>query len=267
VDVNHKGIDRSYTAYTVRSQYLTKEGLCRFLSDLEATAGDFVTIYVEPACFPDYIDGLSLGSKYSTYADEIKECVNTEVVIRGARKYQTGAAIFWNGIENKCIVLPPFPVAESKISMGELDTSALREALEKRYVIGVLLVTWGSYAIGIFDAGNLTEWKTGTGFIHKKHKKGGRSQKRFARRTEEQKKDFLRRVSNRTEERLGHSTLDYIFFGGNRLIAKPLLQECGYLQSKAHKISPRVLDVRYADREALANSLAEITKSLVFAFC
>jgi len=51
-----------------------------------------------------------------------------------------------------------------------------------------------------------------------------------------------------------------------RLISKPLLQECSYLQSKALKISPRVLDVRYADRKALVNSLSEITKSVVFSF-
>jgi peptide subunit release factor 1 (eRF1) len=129
-----------------------------------------------------------------------------------------------------------------------------------------VLVTWGSYALGIFDAGNLVEWKTGTGYIHKKHRKGGRSQKRFARRTEEQKKDFLRRAGNRIDERLGSFAPDYIFFGGNRLILKPLIQECKYLQTKAGKISSRVLDVRYADREALVNSLAEITKSLVFTF-
>ena len=250
----------------MKSQFFTKGGLYRFLSTLEATAGDFVTMYVETACFPDYMDRLSPGPKYSAYADEIKRAVNTEAVIQGTKKYETGVAIFWNEAGNKHVVLPPFPITENKVSVGELDTSVLREALERRYSMGVVLVTWGSYAIGIFDAGNLVESKTGTGFIHKEHRKGGRSEKRFARRTEEQKKDFLRRVSNRIEERFGHFTLEHLFFGGNRLIVKPLTQECRYLQSKAHKISPRILDVRYANRQALVNSLAEITKSLVFSF-
>ena len=250
----------------MKSRYLTRGSLYRFLSGLEATVGDFVTIYVEPARFPGYIDRLSLEPKYSTYADEIKVLVNTEAVTRGAGKYETGAAIFWNGVGSKYVVLPPFPIVENKVSTGKLDTSVLRGMLEKTYVIAAVLVTWGSYAIGVFDDGNLVESKTGTGLIHKKHRKGGMSEKRFARRTEEQKKNFLRRVSNRIEDRLGHFTLDYIFFGGNKLIAKPLLQECRCLQSEAHKISPRVLDVRYADRGALVNSLAEITKSLVFTF-
>ena len=62
------------------------------------------------------------------------------------------------------------------------------------------------------------------------NRKGGRSEKRFARRTEEQKRNFLRRVSNRIEEEFENYTLDYIFLGGNRLIRAPLLRECKYLQ-------------------------------------
>jgi hypothetical protein len=84
--------------------------------------------------------------------------------------------------------------------------------------------------------------------------------------TEEQKKDFLRKVSNRIEEEFENYTLDYIFLGGNRLIRAALLGECKYLQREAQKISQRVLNLRYADKETLNHSLREITKSLVFAF-
>jgi len=222
----------------MRSRFFSKAGLCRFLSSLEVPAEDFVTVYIAPNSFPDYAEVLSLGPKYGAYAGEIKEAVKTEAVIVGADKYRTGAAIFWGGIGNRHIVLPPFPIAENKVSVGKFDTSVLYEVLERRYVIGVVLVAWGSYALGIFDAGNLVAWKKGTGYIHKKHRKGGRSQKRFARRTEEQKKDFLRRVGNRIEERFGSFAPDYIFFGGNRLILNPLIQESKYLQTKADRISP-----------------------------
>jgi peptide subunit release factor 1 (eRF1) len=200
------------------------------------------------------------------YATEIKDSVHTEAVIREAEKYNTGAAIFWQRDGNRHVVLPPFPIKENRVSIGELDTSLLYETLEQEYVIGVVLVTWGSYSIGIFHHDALIESKTGTGYIHKEHKKGGSSQKRFARRTEEQKKDFLRKVSNRIEERFRSYTLDYIFFGGNRLILNPLLKECKYLELEAHKISARILHIRYADREALDHSLEEIMKSLVFTF-
>ena len=161
-------------------------------------------------------------------------------------------------------MLPPFPIRENKVSIGELDTQLLYETLEQKYTIGVILVTWGSYSIGIFHHGNLVESKTGTGYIHKEYKKGGRSEKRVARRTEEQKKDFLRKVSNRIEERFRNYSPDSIFFGGNRLIRKPLLEQCQYLEFKVHKTSPRTLNVRYADRQALSHSLEEITESLLF---
>jgi hypothetical protein len=48
-----------------------------------------------------------------------------------------------------------------------------------------------------------------------------------------------------------------IIFGG-------FSKDCRCLQIKAGKISPQVLDIKYADMEALFGSLAEIIKSLVF---
>jgi len=245
---------------------LTKRKLYSLFSELKTSPGDYLTLYMKPSSFPHYIDELSLEPKYSICVTEIRETLNTKAVIQEAEKYNTGAAIFWQENGNKHIVLPPFPLTENKVSLGELDTSLLYETLERKYAIGVVLVAWGSYSIGIFQGDNLVESKTGTGYIHKEHRKGGRSEKRFARRTEEQKKDFLRKVSNRIEERFKNHPLDYIFFGGNRLIRKPLLKECHYLELEAHKISARTLDIRHANTEALDHSLQEIAKPVVFRF-
>ena len=200
------------------------------------------------------------------YANEIRESVNIKTVAQAVERYDTGAAIYWQENGNKYIVLPPFPITEDKISLGKFDASSILEALEKVYVIGVVLVTWGTYSIGVFHRDNLIKSKTGTGYIHKEHRKGGRSEKRFARRTEEQKKAFLRKVSNRIGEEFKNYTLDYIFLGGNRLIRAPLLKECKYLQREAQKISRRVLNIRYADKETLSHSLREITNSVAFTF-
>jgi len=164
------------------------------------------------------------------------------------------------------MVLPPFPITEDKISIGELDTSILSQMLKRKYIIGVVLMTWGTYSIAVFQHDNLVKSKIGTGHIRKEHRKGGRSEKRFARRTEEQKKDFLRKVSNRIEEEFKDYKLDHIFFGGNRLIRTPWLREYKDPGLETHKISQRVLNVRYADKEALTHSLREITNSLLFTF-
>jgi hypothetical protein len=249
----------------MRNRLYTKADLHRFLSSIEDTAEDSVTVYMTQSSFPDYADSLRLGKKYDIQVAEIREAAKTEAVVDSIKKYDTGAAIFW-GRFSKQIVLPAFPITRNEVAEGIFDTSVLHEVIDSRYLIGVVTVTWGWYALGMFDDGNLVECKIGTGYIHKKHKKGGRSQKRFARRTEEQKKDFLRRVGNRIDERFGSYLPDHIFFGGNRLILKPLVQESRYLQTRTDKISPRILNVRYANREALMGSLADINKSMVFTF-
>ena len=240
--------------------------LRQLLVKLEASPEDYITLYVRPSSLDCFMNELSLTSNHSVYTDEMKQAIFTKDIILKAEKYNTGAAIYWSVKGNKYLVLPPFPVTEDKILTGGIDTSVLKAVIEGEYVIGVILVTWGTYSIGIFDNGNLVDSKTGTGHIHKEHKKGGSSAKRFARRTEEQKKDFLRKVGNRIEERFKNYQLDYVFFGGNRLILKPLLKECKSLEIETLKISGRIINVRHANKDALMNSLEEITKSMVFVF-
>lgn len=250
----------------MKREVLSKRRLYSFLAKLRASPGHYVNLYLKPSSLPHSIGELVAKAEYDICAGDIKRSVANEALVTEAEKYRTGAAVFWGENAGTCIVIPPFPIGDDKISVGGLDTSLLYETLERAYTTGVVLVTWGSYSLGVFEHDSLVDSKTGTGYIHKEHRKGGMSEKRFARRTEEQKKDFLRKVSNRIEERFKSYTLDYVFFGGNKLILKPLLKECRYLELEAHKISGRILNIRYADREALNHSIEEITKSLVFTF-
>ncbi|HIE17479.1 MAG TPA: hypothetical protein EYP71_04720, partial [Dehalococcoidia bacterium] len=166
-----------------------RAGLYRLISALAADPGDFATVYAAPSDFPDFVLKLSLEPEHSAWAKGIRSAVEVDTVMNAVRRYQTGVAVYWSEIGNRYIVLPPFPIPRSQVSVGRPDTSVLSQVLERRYVIGVVLVAWGSYALGAFDGESLVAWKTGTGLIHKQHRKGGRSEKRFARRTEEQKKD------------------------------------------------------------------------------
>jgi len=250
----------------MEKEILSKIRLYELLSRLESSPGDYISMYIKPSSFPYFINRLSLQPQYNIYAHEIKESVNTKAVAQSVERYNTGAAVYWQENSNKYIVLPPFPITADKISPGELDAFPLLETLEREYIIGVVVVTWGTYSIGVLHRDNVLKSKTGTGYIHKEHRKGGRSEKRFARRTEEQKKDFLRKVSYRNEEEFQNYTLDYIFIGGNRLIRTPLLRECKYLQREAQKISHRALNLKYADKETWNHSLREITNSVVFTF-
>ena len=241
----------------------SKKSLIDFLAEIQGNPEDCLTVYITPSSFRRSISDLL---ETLPFANEVAEAFGTEAVFREAQRYGTGLVIFWSERKNRLFVLPPFTVPEDKVVQGRPHTMPLCDALQRERTVGFVLVTWGSYALGVFQGDNLVESKIGTGYIHKPHRKGGRSQKRFARRTEEQKKDFLRKVANRTEERFRAYPLEQVFFGGNRLILKPLLQECPYLGSQVDRISKRLLTVRYADREALLGSLEDVYRSLVFSF-
>ena len=240
----------------------TKRRLLDFLTQLEGSPGDYLTIYVTPSSFPAYTTDPLV--ELPPFAGEIRAALGTEAVLHEAQRYGTGVVIFWSESESRLIVLPPFALPEDRVFRGRPETSQFSHLLQEERILGVVLATWGSYAVGVFKGEKLVESKTGTAYIHKRHRKGGRSEKRFARRTEEQKKDFLRKVANRIEERFRDYRPEQIFFGGNRLILKPLLEECSYLQSEVQQISKRFLNVRWADGEALLGSLGDVNKSLVF---
>jgi len=238
---------------------ISKRRLLDFLDLLDGKSGDCLTVYLAPSLLPHRITELGMET---SLAGEIGDLLNQEAIQRERERYRTGAVLFWTQSEDKLLVIPPFPVPESALLKGKPETSLLRQLLERERTLGVILVTWGWYAIGVFAGGELADSKVGTGHIHPRHRKGGSSQKRFARRTEEQKRDFLRRVSGHIEEKLQQYNLERIFFGGNRLILKPLCEAGHYLNPK--RIEPRLLNVRHANREALFGSLEEINKSVVF---
>lgn len=163
----------------MEGEAVSRRKLYSLLAELKTSPEDYITLHMKPSSFPYYINELSPEPKYNMCIAEIKVWANTKAVIQGAKKYKTGAAIFWQENGNKHMVLPPFPISENNVSLGELDTSLLYGMLNKEYVIGVVLVAWGSYAIGIFHGNNLVESKTGTGYIHKEHKRGGQKSEKI----------------------------------------------------------------------------------------
>jgi hypothetical protein len=242
----------------------TKPRLLRLLNQFQADSKDYITVCLTPASRCRH--ATDLAAELGALPAEIKETLGHEVLWRATERYGTGLVVLWGEQGSRLTILPPFAIPKDTVSLGAADTSLLRQLLEKERVTGIALVNWGSYAVGVFRGDTLIASKAGTGHIHKKHKKGGSSQKRFSRRTEEQKKDFLRRAANRIEETLKAHRLEHLFFGGNQLILKPLLEESAYLKSYAQQISPRHLPLRYTDREALLSSFEHANESLVLSW-
>ena len=248
----------------MEKQAITKTKLYRILREQSTGHGNYISLYIKASSFSSFSDRILLEPEYSTCSDKISALFNDKIICRESEKYGTGMAIFWQEVGPTYLVLPPFPINEDKVIFGSFELFGLNAIMEKQYTLGIVLVTWGSYAVGVFHDDSLLNSKVGTGHIHKEHKKGGSSQKRFARRTEEQRKDFLRKVSCRIEEKFRGYTLDFIFFGGNRLICNPLLNNCKYLQTQSTKLSTRIINVKRANQESLEQSLIEIKKPLLF---
>jgi hypothetical protein len=74
----------------------------------------------------------------------------------------------------------PFP----PLAGGRLDDLVAHAARDR--TVGVVLVRLGGFAAGVFEGDRLVGSKVGSRLVHPRHKAGGWSQQRFARRREQQ---------------------------------------------------------------------------------
>jgi peptide subunit release factor 1 (eRF1) len=149
---------------------------------------------------------------------------------------QNGAALYW-GNNGKYLVFPPFPLKDQQICTG-YTTQPLRQLVTCDYIIGLLLLHLGSYAIGICRGEELISSKVGTGLIHGRHKKGGSSQQRFQRRRENQIREFLDRVCLHIKKHFENYTdnIDYIVYGGPHQTLLQLRKRCSFLQVFSNRV-------------------------------
>jgi len=248
----------------VEQVVLNRSRLLQLLDQFQAESQDCITVYLTQDSL--YRQAGEIRSQPGAMPEEAREVLEDESILQAAGRYKSGLVLIRSAVGNGLVVLPPFDFTEDRVSRGAADTAPLRQLLEKKRLIGIVLVNWNSYAVGVYQGDILVSSKVGTGHIHKQHKKGGSSSQRFARRTEGQKKEFLGRVANRVEQIFGDYQLEHIFFGGNRLILKPLFNETVYLMSHTTQISSRHLHARYNNHESLLGSLEVAYESLCFRF-
>lgn len=84
--------------------------------------------------------------------------------------------------------------------------------------VGVLLVRLGGYAAGIFEGADLVTSKVDSRLVHARHKKGGSSQQRFARRHDNEIRDLIAHAADLAARVLVPelSTLEAVVLGGDR---------------------------------------------------
>ncbi|MFC2062775.1 Vms1/Ankzf1 family peptidyl-tRNA hydrolase [Chloroflexota bacterium] len=228
--------------------------MLEYLKEIERASGTgSISLYLPPGFSVSEIgDSLRRSSAYPIPGDLNLSALNT----------RNGAAIFW-GDTQKCLVIPPFPLSERAISCGYV-TEPLSALLSSDFIIGLVLVHLGSYAVGILKGERLISSKVGTGLIHGRHKKGGSSQQRFQRRRENQAQEFLDRVCLNAQYNLEpyKRQVNYIAYGGPRQTVIQLQKRCAFLQSFKDRVLP-LLDVPAPRQRVLEATISRIWSSHV----
>jgi peptide subunit release factor 1 (eRF1) len=200
----------------------------------------------------------SLGPEYGNWVQEIRGLPASLV------ESETGLVLFWSD-DQKYVLLPPFPVDVDRF-FPAWDTSHLRMLLDRKYLLGVVLLRLGGYSVGVFEGDRLLTSKTGTRFVKGRHKAGGQSQRRFARRREEQIRELFDKACTVVATKFAdyEKELDYVFLGGDRLTLHSFLKRCEYLKGLSAKTLGRVLNVGKPRYDALRDAPSQMWKTRVF---
>jgi hypothetical protein len=118
---------------------------------------------------------------------------------------------------------PPWSVPASG-DLGAVTGALARHAARPR-TLGLLLVRRGGWAVGTCRDGTLLTHKAGSRYVQSRTAAGGWSQQRFARRRSGQADALVGAVAEATSERLRAADLDGLVVGGDRQLARAVLED------------------------------------------
>lgn len=232
------------------------------LDEFSTVTGEWVCIYLTPQSLRSRHERPVLESRVNQRLLQASSYLEDDSLQREVARAGTGLILLHNDTFTSAIV-PPFPVTADSVAVGTPNLEPLRHVLERPRRLLLVLVTWNAYVLALFDSETLVRYKKGTGHIHAPHKKGGSSQARFARRTQNQRAEFLQRVGSHIDELLGEESVDHVCFGGNRLILEPLTRHSRFLRDHRAVLSPRVLLVKKATLDSLDGALTDANSTVL----
>jgi hypothetical protein len=188
-----------------------------------------------------------------------------DMAVEAAGKSSTGIIGFW-GEGVKVMVSPPFPVGPGAVVTPGLDTGPLRQAVQKDYLVGVVLLRLGRYSMGVFKGYEALATKSGSRLVHGRHRAGGSSSMRFARRREKQIFEILKEACEEVTRKFGpfERQLEYVLLGGERQTLLEFKKQCRFIQRMEPRILGRVLPVNEPSHEALMRIPRELYRSQVW---
>ena len=136
---------------------------------------------------------------------------------------------------------PPLPAGDRGVRPG-FDPGPLLDHIRRERTVGVLLARLGGHAAGVFEGERLVDSKVGSRLVHGRHRKGGSSSGRFARRREGQARAALQQAAGVAARVLLDRPLDALVLGGDRRALDTVLAD-PRLAPLRPLASDRVLDV------------------------
>jgi peptide subunit release factor 1 (eRF1) len=228
----------------MEEKFLVKSSVLKLAERLEEETGEnLLSVYVMP------------GSELPKEAGVAASSVTSK----------TGMIIFHSD-NTDIIIIPNFPVLRNEIfSENKFHTEQLRELYSQHYVLGIVLMHLGEYAVAVFDGDKIAASKCGKHYVHSKHGKGGYSQGRFSRSRKVQMKHYFDEVyaavKGTFEKQL--DKIDYIIYGGPTITVRGFLKQDHFLKKTCAKTLDRVLNVERANRTELEDVMREIWKTRV----
>ena len=238
-----------------RRFFLSRAKMIGFLDELEAAAGEARSLYIPFGLSQPEVDNL-LEKVFDPRA------IPPELAASAAGS-KMGAVIFWSP-SRTYLVSPPFPIEEKYFTEG-YAVEPLRSLLKRDFMVALVLVRLGAYAVGICQGESLIISKVGTGLVHGRHKKGGSSQQRFQRHRQNQIDSFLDRVCGHVRERLEPQArmLDYLVYGGAWTTILSLQKCCSFLRQFEGRLLPPLLDIPEPRKVVLETAIGRAWSSSV----
>ena len=216
----------------------SKQRVFRLLDILDANDLEPVYTFIIPSGY---------WEKFIEESDPIAKGFLNEIENSAGKKITlspTGIIAFWGKL-TKILLIPPFPIKKANRKQF-IYTASMRENLEQKYLIGVILIRLGKYAVGIFHGDQILDSKSGSRYVKGRHKAGGTSQQRFARIRNKQIQELFNKVCSITTEKMNpyKKQMDYVFMGGEKHTILNFSKTCPFIQSMGAKIVDRNISTR-----------------------
>jgi peptide subunit release factor 1 (eRF1) len=141
---------------------------------------------------------------------------------------------------------PPFPPLDEAVrgDRAGYDPAPLLDHVRRERTVGVLLVRLGGHAAGVFNGEQLIDSKVGSRLVHGRHRKGGSSSGRFARRREGEARAALQAAADVAVRVLvpAIARLDAVVLGGDRRALDEVMADARLAPLRA-LVRGRLLDV------------------------